>query len=131
MDNAGVNGVYLTSDGKEGAVVWGTRGKWCTLSGTVGNEPVSIAIFDHPRNPGYPTYWHARGYGLFAANPLGQKALSDGKDVLNFALEPRQSASFAYEIQITPPRSASAVEKAWVEWTTLPVDPPTPGLAGQ
>ena len=61
---------------------------------------MSIAIFDHPRNPGYPTYWHARGYGLFAANPLGQKALSNGKDVLNFALEPRQSATFRYRIMI-------------------------------
>ena len=32
---------------------------------------VTIAIFDHPGESGYPTYWHARGYGLFAANPLG------------------------------------------------------------
>ena len=71
MDNTGVNGVYLTSEGTKGAAVWGTRGRWCTLSGTVGAEPVSIAILDHPQNPGHPTYWHARGYGLFAANPLG------------------------------------------------------------
>ena len=37
-----------------------------------GGHTVTIAIFDHPGNPGYPTYWHARGYGLFAANPLGR-----------------------------------------------------------
>ena len=88
LDNTGVNGDYLTSEGKKGDAVWGTRGKWAMLSGTVGGEPVTIAILDHPKNPGYPTYWHARGYGLFAANPLGQKALSNGKDVLNFTLEP-------------------------------------------
>ena len=120
MDNTGVNGVYLTSAGKRGAAVWGTRGKWCTLAGTVGDEAVSIGIFDHPQNPGYPTYWHARGYGLFAANPLGQKALSDGKDVLNFALEPRQSATFRYRIVVTSGApSASDVEAAWTAWSKV------------
>ena len=46
-------------------------------------ELVSITIIDHPKNPGYPTYWHARGYGLFAANSLGQEPLSGGKEKLN------------------------------------------------
>ena len=79
----------------------------------------SIAILDHPQNPGYPTYWHARGYGLFAANPLGQKALSDGKDVLNFALEPRQSATFRYRIIVaTGTPSAADVESAWKAWSS-------------
>jgi hypothetical protein len=100
MDNTGVNGDYLTSEGKKGDAAWGTRGKWCTLSARVGEEPVTIAILDHPANPGFPTYWHARGYGLFAANPLGQKALSDGKEALDYALEPRQSATFRYRVLI-------------------------------
>jgi hypothetical protein len=118
MDNTGVNGVYLTSEGRKGAV-WGTRGRWCALSGTVGGEPVSISILDHPQNPGHPTYWHARGYGLFAANPLGQKALSDGKDVLNFALEPRQSATFRYRVIVaTGTPSAADVESAWKAWAS-------------
>ena len=62
---------YPSSEGKKGDAVWGTRGRWTMLAGTVGGEPVTIAMLDHPKNPGYPTYWHARGYGLFAANPLG------------------------------------------------------------
>ena len=118
LDNTGVNGVYLTSEGTKGAAVWGTRGRWCTLSGKIGDEPVSIAIFDHPRNPGYPTYWHARGYGLFAANPLGQKALSNGKDVLNFALEPRQAATFRYRIIIGTVTPAPDVDAAWSAWSS-------------
>jgi hypothetical protein len=119
MDNTGVNGVYLTSAGRKGAAVWGTRGKWCTLSGKIGDEPVSVGIFDHPQNPGYPTYWHARGYGLFAANPLGQKALSEGKEVLNFALEPGRSATFRYRIVVmSGAPSASEVEAAWTAWST-------------
>jgi len=30
-----------------------------------------VAIFDHPKNPKHPTWWHVRDYGLFAANPFG------------------------------------------------------------
>ena len=101
LDNTGVNGVYLTSEGKKGNEAWGTRGRWCDLSGRIGNEPVTIAIFDHPANPGFPTYWHARGYGLFAANPLGQKVFSNGKQELNFSLAPNESVTFRYRILIS------------------------------
>jgi hypothetical protein len=114
LDNTGVNGVYLTSEGIQGAAVWGTRGRWNTLSGKVGDEVVSVAIFDAPGNPGYPTYWHARGYGLFAANPLGQKELSDGKDVLDFAIEPNQRVTFKHRIHVvTGGLTAEQAEAAW------------------
>ena len=101
MDNTGVNGVYLTSEGKKGDAAWGTRGRWCNLSGRIGEEPVTITILDHPSNPGFPTYWHARGYGLFAANPLGQKIFSNGKEELNFSLTPHQSVTFRYRVLIS------------------------------
>src|SRR2546429_3848063 len=55
LDNTGVNGVYLTSEGKKGEAAWGTRGRWCNLSGKIGDEPVTITILDHPaaaRTPG-------------------------------------------------------------------------------
>jgi hypothetical protein len=80
--------------------VWGTRGRWTLLGGTVDSEPVTLAILDHPSNPGFPTYWHARGYGLFAANPLGEKVFTDGKKALNLTLEPGQSAAFKYRVLI-------------------------------
>ena len=70
------------------------------LTGKIGQEDVTLAMLDHPKNPGYPTYWHARGYGLFAANTLGQKVFSDGKQTLNFTLEPGQSAIFKYRVLI-------------------------------
>lgn len=100
LNNEGVTGKYLSSAGKIGDDVWGTRGTWVNLSGEINEEKVAIAILDHPSNPGYPTYWHARGYGLFAANPLGQKALSGGKDELNFGLKAGESVTFRYKILI-------------------------------
>jgi len=105
LDNTGVSGQYRSSEGRVGDDVWGTRGRWAMLEGKVEQEPVTIAIFDHPMNAGYPTYWMARGYGLFAANPLGQKAFSTEKKEpvvreLRFTLEPKQSAVFRYRVLI-------------------------------
>ena len=112
LDNTGVTGLYHTSEGKEGDAAWGTRGRWCALSGKLGDEDVTLAILDHPSNPGAPTYWHARGYGLFAANPLGQRALSDGKQSLDFALGPKASATFRYRVAIlSRPFAAGEIEE--------------------
>ena len=97
----GANGTYLTSAGKKGNDAWGTRGNWCIMYGEKAGQAISVAIVDHPKNPGYPTYWHARDYGLFAANPLGQKIFSNGKESLNMVLAPGRSATFRYRIIIT------------------------------
>ena len=59
-----------------------------------------MAILDHPSNPGYPTHWHARGYGLFAANPLGDKDFGAGNKEFNLTLEPGQSTTFRYRVLI-------------------------------
>ena len=98
----GASGVYLTSEGKRGDQAWGTRGRWCTLTGTTGGKVVVIAILDHPGNPGYPTYWHARGYGLFAANPLGRSIFDPKAPAFNFTIEKGQSATFRYRVLLYP-----------------------------
>jgi len=51
--------------------IWGKRSDWVDYYGHVAGEELGIAIFDHPQNLRWPTYWHARAYGLFAANPFG------------------------------------------------------------
>lgn len=100
MDNTGITGMYRSSEGIEGDAVWGTRGEWMNLSGEIQGENISVAILDHPDNVGFPTYWHARGYGLYAANPLGQKQMSDGKEELNFSLSAGESVTFKHRIVI-------------------------------
>jgi len=100
LDNSGVTGHYLSSEGIEGMDVWGKRAKWVSLSGTIENKDVSVVIFDNPENVGYPTYWHARGYGLFAANPLGQNTFSVGKETLNYSLKAGESVTLKYRFLI-------------------------------
>lgn len=98
--DASVTGNYLTSEGKQGDAAWGSRGNWCMLYGKKGGDTISIVMIDHPGNIGYPTYWHARNYGLFSANPLGQKVFSQGKQILNFALAKGKRTSFRYRVVI-------------------------------
>jgi hypothetical protein len=99
-DRSAANGEYLASDGTRGEAVWGTRGPWMALLGTIGKEPVTLAIFDHPSNHGYPTYWHARGYGLFAANPFGRKGFDPKLDAARFQLEAGRSVVFHHRILV-------------------------------
>ncbi len=93
-------GNYLTSAGKTGNDAWSTRGVWCKVYGKIGTDSVSIAIIDNPKNPNYPTFWHARNYGLFAANPLGEKIFTNGKSEKNLTLKKGESVTFKYRIVI-------------------------------
>jgi len=100
MDNTFVKGNYRSAEGVEGKEVWGTRCRWMKLSSEIKGEQVALVIIDHPSNVGYPTYWHARDYGLFAANTLGQKIFSDGENELNFSLKKGESVTFKYRLVI-------------------------------
>ena len=118
-DASGITGQYLSSEGKVGKAVWGTRGAWTKLSGQVNGKDVTVAMLDAPGNPGYPTYWHARGYGLFAANPLGQAALSNNKDTLNFSISEGKPATFRYRVLLLDGNpSAAEMQKYATEWAS-------------
>lgn len=98
--SAAGTGMYYSSNGLKGDSVWSSKGSWVMLTGKKDRKDITIAIFDHPSNVGYPAYWHARGYGLFAVNPLGRKIFSNGKEELNFSLKAGQSVTFRYRIVI-------------------------------
>jgi hypothetical protein len=107
-------GQYRSSEGKVGDDVWGTRARWVMLTGKLAGQPVTVAILDHPQNPGHPTYWHARGYGLFAANPLGARAFSKGAQTMNFVLSPGKPARFAYRVLVLDQAATpEAIEAEW------------------
>ena len=56
--------------------VWGKPADWVDESGTIDGKPFGIALFDSPKNPRYPTPWHAREYGLLAPNEFGLHAFN-------------------------------------------------------
>lgn len=101
MSNEGISGNYRSSEGITGDSVWSTRAKWMDLYGKIGSEDISLVICDHPKNVSYPTYWHARGYGLFAANPFGAKDFTKGKEELNYTIPTGQSITFRYRVIVS------------------------------
>ena len=81
-------------------------------------EPITIAIIDHPKNYNFPTYWHARGYGLFAANPLGAKDFTKGQKVDDFKLAPGQSTTFRYRVVVlTGPTTKDQIEQQFKDFS--------------
>ncbi|SEB48939.1 PmoA family protein [Terriglobus roseus] len=119
-DNTGATGVYRTSAGVTGDKVWSTRGAWCSLTGTSPEgKTETVVILDNPANPGFPSYWHARGYGLFAANPLGDHIFDPKAPEHNFTIAQGQSATFRYRILLNSsamtPQQVDAAEAAFAK----------------
>lgn len=99
-DNKGVTGMYISSSGLKGDRVWGTRNNWVLLSGTKDGALTTFGIFDHPDNPGFPAYAHARGYGLFSVNNLGQNAYDQKKEKVVYNLAPGESMTLRHRFYI-------------------------------
>lgn len=97
------SGRMINSNGVEGKAIWGKRASWVDYSAMVDGEKIGVAIFDNPANPRYPTYWHARDYGLFAANPFGvHDYLNDKTKDGSMTMKPGETTRFRYRIVIHP-----------------------------
>ena len=64
-------GKITNAEGLTNEKAWGKPSPWVDYVGTVKDRTVGIAIINHPSSFRYPTTWHVRTYGLFAANPFG------------------------------------------------------------
>jgi len=74
------NGHIVTSTGARDGEAWGKRAAWCDYYAPHNGKVYGVAIFDHPQNLRHPTWWMARNYGLFGANPFGQHDYENLKD---------------------------------------------------
>jgi hypothetical protein len=72
-------GRIVNSRGQVDQAAWGQTAPWVDYDGPVDGQTVGIALFNHPSSFRFPTYWHVRPYGLFAANPFGVSAFTHGK----------------------------------------------------
>jgi hypothetical protein len=71
LTGPGAAGAIVNSEGERDGAAWGRRARWVAYAATIAGQPLVVAVFDHPYNPSHPTWWHARDYGLLAANPFG------------------------------------------------------------
>ncbi len=95
-------GHMVNSEGAEGEPkIWGKRANWVNYDGVINGQTLGIAIFDSPESFRHPTYWHARGYGLFAANPFGIKEFTrDPAQDGSYTIPAGQSLKFRYRVLI-------------------------------
>ena len=103
-------GTILNSAGQTGEDVWGKEARWVAMAGPVDGKPFTISFFDHPMNLRHPTRWHARSYGLFAANPFGGSAMDKAlpKGAGDYTLKAGETFTLKYRfvIEQTAPDAA-------------------------
>jgi Methane oxygenase PmoA len=92
----------LNSQGAKGEhAIWGKPANWVDYSGTISGKSVSIAVFDSPSSFRHPTTWHARAYGLLAANPFGLREFTkDPNKDGSWAIPEGKSLTFRYRVLV-------------------------------
>jgi hypothetical protein len=100
MDNEGVTGWYLNSEGDEGDEAWGKCARWVKLVRKESGADCSLILMDHPQNINYPACWHARGYGLFSVNNLGRQVYNEKLEKFQLVLEKGGSVTFRHRFVV-------------------------------
>ena len=100
LNNEGVNGVYRNAEEITGGDVWGKRSPWVALQAEKEGEVITLVIFDNPKNPNYPAWSHARGYGLFASNNFGGRAVDNNSDPVKLELQPGEKLVLKHKVVI-------------------------------
>jgi hypothetical protein len=94
-------GEIINSHGQTNADAWGKQASWVDDHGPIDGQVVGVAVFNHPSSFGYPTYWHARTYGLLAANPFAVHAMAGTKNVDgSFTIPSGESIALRYRVYL-------------------------------
>ena len=112
-------GTCLNSEGVIGKPIWGKRASWISYWAMFDEQNVAISIFDHPSNPRHPTWWHARDYGLVAANPFGQhdfESKPEGAGNMNLKLGESVTFSYRFLFHLGDPQKSGLSQK-YIEWS--------------
>jgi hypothetical protein len=91
----------VTDSGSVVNDAWGKPAEWVDYTGPVEGETLGITIMNHPTSFRFPTYWHVRQYGLFAANPFGLHDFKGDATLDGSHTIPKgESITFRYRIYI-------------------------------
>ncbi|MCI0360717.1 MAG: PmoA family protein, partial [Planctomycetaceae bacterium] len=93
-----MGGKIITSEGLEDDKAWGKPAAWVDYHGPVQGETLGIAILNHPSSFRYPTGWHVRTYGLFAANPFGEGDFRGEKVETAHVMKRGESLTLRYRV---------------------------------
>jgi hypothetical protein len=101
---------------------WGKASPWVDYVGPVNGKTVGITMLNHPTSFRYPTTWHVRTYGLFAANPFGWKDFGM-KERGDYTIVPTQEMAFRYRVVLheggTDPAKIAALFQVYSEPPTV------------
>jgi hypothetical protein len=96
-----LTGEYLNSEGLIGEKIFGTLGKWASVSGKINGENLTVAIFDNRANHNFlNASMMVRPYGLLALNPFGRKAYEPRAEARKFILQRGKSIKFKHRLLI-------------------------------
>lgn len=95
----GTGGKIINSEGQTDEAAWGKPARWVDYYGPVEDQTLGIAILNHPSSFRYPTTWHVRTYGLFAANPFGLHDFTKASDVDgSYTMAAGETLRFRYRV---------------------------------
>jgi len=100
-------GKITNAEGVTDLDAWGKASPWVDYIGPVAGKTVGVAILNHPGSFRYPTTWHVRDYGLFAANPFGWHDFGR-KEAGTYTVPAGQSIRFGYRVILHEGDTASA-----------------------
>jgi hypothetical protein len=109
-------GKIVNSRGDSDAKAWSKEAEWVDYHGPVDGEQLGIAILNHPSSYAFPTRWHVRTYGLFAANPFAGKGFELEKSG-GYRLEPGKSLTLRYRVILhRGDEQAAGIQKRFEEY---------------
>ncbi len=122
--DAGLGGRIVNSAGQTDKEAWGKPASWVDYQGPIDGETVGIAIMNHPSSFRFPTYWHVRTYGLFAANPFGLHNFKNSVKVDgSHTLRPGESMTLRYRVLLHQgDEKTGRVAEAFSEYAKLNKD---------
>ena len=110
-------GQIINSDGLMNSKAWSQPAKWCDYHGPVEGEHLGIAFLNHPTSHRFPTRWHVRDYGLFTANPFGQRAFIRKLEPNPTRIQKGEKLQLRHRFIFHTGDAASAdIESAWQQY---------------
>jgi len=118
--DAKTGGRIMNSEGQTNEDTWGMPARWVDYTGPVEGEMVGITMMCHPQSFRPKPRWHVRTYGLFAANPFGQKEFPHPEATEQGAVTIKKNDSLTLKYRVWLHRgntNSAAIEKVFTDYT--------------